>query len=370
MKKLLNKKNIIFYNPSFETGGVEKNIKSYIEHAHKLKIYDITLLTLDDTNISKNLYSQYPSNKFKFKNRLIKYFICCYYLFKITLKKDSFIISFQNNIFALIVSVFTRTNIAVRLNTAPEKYINSHFKKKIFSFFYRFSNLVIVNDEDFKQSVKKCFNIDSRIIHNFVNSSYIKNKSNEKVKINLFKKKTKIKIISVGRLTKQKNHISLLRALNILKNKENIELIILGSGQEEHLLKKYIKEKNLNKFVRLIEYKNNPFKYIKHSNVFILPSEFEGSPNILLEAACLKKLIISSNCKTGPKRILSNGRGGYLYPANNHIKLSQIIAKLKLSDLSVKKKILASYMTAKKYSKNNQRIEFIKVIKKLVAPKS
>jgi glycosyltransferase involved in cell wall biosynthesis len=362
-------KNIIFYNPSFETGGVEKNIKSYIEHAYKLKIYNITLLTLDNTNIKKNLYNQYPPKKFEFKNRLIKYFIGCYYLLKFTLQNESIIISFQNNIFALLVSFITKTKIAVRLNTSPEKYINSYFKNLVFSFCYRFSDLIIVNDEDFKISVKKYFNIEAKIVHNFVDLNSVKNKSKEKININLFKTKTKTKIISVGRLTKQKNHMNLLKAVNNLRNKDNIELVILGSGKEEYALKNYIKKNYLDKFVRIIGYKKNPFKYIKHSNVFILPSEFEGSPNILLEAACLKKLIISSNCKTGPKRILSKGKGGYLYQTNNYIQLSRIIEKLKLEDFVIKKKILTAYMLVKKYNKKNQYIEFEKVIKNLVSSK-
>ena len=367
MKKFLDEKNIIFYNPSFETGGVEKNIKSYIEHAYKLKNYNIILLTLDSTDIHKSLYTQYPVRKFRFRNRLVKYFICCYYLFKISLKKNNYIISFQNNIFALFISIITRTKIAVRLNTSPEKYINSYVKKKIFGFFYRFADLIIVNDEDFKKSVKKYFNINSKIIHNFVNYDYVKDKSKEKINNQVFKKKTKIKIISVGRLTKQKNNINILKAINNLKNKNIVELVIVGSGQQEHELKKYIEKNFLNNVVKLIGYKKNPFKYIKRSNVFILSSEYEGSPNILLEVACLKKLIISSNCKTGPKRILLNGKGGYLYQKNNFIQLSKIIDRLKFKDTSINKKILTSYITAKKYSENKQRIEFEMVIKKFIS---
>ena len=366
MKKLQSKKNIIFYNPSFETGGVEKNIKSYIDHAQNLRNYNKILLTLDKTNIDKNLYSQYPTKKFKFKGRLIKYLICCYYLFKISLKKRSIILSFQNNVFAILIAVITNTKIIVRLNTAPEKYINSYLKKQIFSFCYKFANLIVVNDEDFKKSVKKYFNINSRVIHNFVNCDEVKKKSRENVKNNFFKKKTPIKIITVGRLTQQKNHISLLQAINNLEKKKNIELLILGSGDEKDSLKKYINNKYLNKYVKLIGYKKNPFKYIRHSNVLILSSKYEGSPNILLEAACLKKIIISSNCKTGPKQILSNGKGGYLYQVNNYTQLSKIIDQLKLNSALVKKKISTSYLMARKYNKKNQGIEFKKIIKEFI----
>ena len=366
MKNLINNKNIIFYNPSFETGGVEKNIQAYIHHAQKLKNLNKILITLDNTNINKNLYIQYPGKIYNLKNRLIKYCISCYYLFKISLKENNVIISFQNNIFAILVAIMTNSKIVIRLNTAPEKYANSYIKKKIFYFFYRLANLVLVNDEDFKKSVKKYFNVDSKIIHNSVDFKKIIKKSNEKIKSSPYKKKTLIKIISVGRLTKQKNHINLLRAINELKKKEHIELVILGSGYEEQKLKNYIKLNSLKKYVKLIGYKKNPFKYIKHSNALILSSEFEGSPNILLEAACLKKLIISSDCKTGPKKILSYGKGGYLYQVNNYKQLSKILDQLNLNSSIVKKKISTSYLTAKKYNKKNQGIEFEKIIKELI----
>ena len=182
MKNLFNKKNIIFYNPSFETGGVEKNIRSYIQHAQKFSDYNKVILTFDNAKINKNLYTQYPGRRFKFKNRLIKYFFGCYYLFKITSKKKNIIISFQNNIFAILIAIITSTKIIVRLNTSPEKYINTYLKKKIFTFFYKFADLIIVNDEDFKKSVKKYFNLNSKIVHNFVDLKEIKKKSKEKLK--------------------------------------------------------------------------------------------------------------------------------------------------------------------------------------------
>jgi glycosyltransferase involved in cell wall biosynthesis len=52
----------------------------------------------------------------------------------------------------------------------------------------------------------------------------------------------------------------------------------------------------------------NPFKIIDQSDIFVLSSRFEGLPNVLLEAASLKKFIISTNCPTGPKEILLNGK--------------------------------------------------------------
>ena len=67
----------------------------------------------------------------------------------------------------------------------------------------------------------------------------------------------------------------------------------------------------------MIDLKKNPFPYLKKSDAFILTSIYEGLPNVLLEALTLKKLIISSNCPTGPKEILDNGKGGLIFKMNN-----------------------------------------------------
>ena len=52
---------------------------------------------------------------------------------------------------------------------------------------------------------------------------------------------------------------------------------------------------------------------MKKSDALVLSSKFEGLPNVLLEALTLKKLVISSNCPTGPKEILDHGKGGLLF---------------------------------------------------------
>ena len=70
---------------------------------------------------------------------------------------------------------------------------------------------------------------------------------------------------------------------------------------------------NLNNFVKIINFVENPFPLLKQTELFILSSKYEGLPNVLLEALTLKKFIISSNCPTGPKEILLNGKGGLLF---------------------------------------------------------
>ena len=146
-----------------------------------------------------------------------------------------------------------------------------------------------------------------------------------------------LRIINIGRLTDQKDQITLLKSINLLKHKIKVKLLILGSGIEQNNLKNYIKENNLGNHVKIKTFIDNPYPYILKSDLFILSSKYEGLPNVLLEAAVLKKFIISSNCPTGPKEILLNGKGGYLFRIGDYRKLSKLILLFSKKKKSVKR---------------------------------
>ena len=170
--------------------------------------------------------------------------------------------------------------------------------------------------------------MNSKLIYNPFNFNLIKKKSNEKLKLHFFSKRA-LKIINVGRLTEQKDQITLIKAINTVSKKINIRAIIIGKGAFKEKLNNLILKFNLKKNIKLIGYKKNPYKYIKKSDIFLLTSTFEGHPNVLIEAQYLKKFIISSNCPTGPKEILNNGKLGDLFPIGDYVELSNLLLKYK-----------------------------------------
>ena len=103
------------------------------------------------------------------------------------------------------------------------------------------------------------------------------------------------------------------------------KLVIIGRGYKEKKLRKYILENNLQKIIKLVGYKDNPESYIKISDVFVLSSIYEGLPNVLIEALYLKKYIISSDCPTGPREILKNGRYGDLFKVKDYNQLFKLL---------------------------------------------
>ena len=128
-------------------------------------------------------------------------------------------------------------------------------------------------------------------------------------------------------------------------------------------LDKFISKEKLNDYVKIISFDSNPFKYVALSDVKVLSSTFEGNPNILLEVACLKKLIISSNCKVGPSEILQKGKGGLLFNVGNYKQLYILLKNLKISEKSMQEKINVSHTYLQKNFKKDISIPFIKIIK-------
>ena len=126
----------------------------------------------------------------------------------------------------------------------------------------------------------------------------------------------------------------------------------------------YIKENNLDKNVKILGFQSNPYKFIKKSDLFILSSIFEGLPNVLLEAQCLKKFIISSKCPTGPREILLNGKAGFLFKINDEYDLSRKIIRYFNKSKTLSEKVKIGYQNLHRFdAKKNLEKYFFAIIK-------
>jgi len=112
-------------------------------------------------------------------------------------------------------------------------------------------------------------------------------------------------------------------------------------------------------YVKLVGYQDNPFKYIRIADLFILSSKYEGLPNALIEAMFLKKPLISSDCPTGPKEILDNGNYGSLFKVGDY----KLLAKLILNFKKSKKRIKNAYLSCSRYNYQNNCKEYLNTIK-------
>ena len=312
-------KNLVIFIPSVEGGGVEKNL-ILITNYLSSKIKNVYIVTAN--NNIKNLFSKKikiicPKTKFwNSKKRLIKTFVSLILLIKL-IKKNSVIFSFQSNVTAILISKLFGCKVLIRLNTSINKYINNFFKIFFFSKIYSLADKIIVNSNNFKNEIKKKLNLQSLAIYNPTNPLSLSKK-----KLIFFKKYKGLKILSIGRLTDQKDHLTLLKSLNLL-SKKNIKYrcCIIGKGYKKNELQNYIDNNKMKKNVQLLGYLKHAEDFMYFSNLFILSSKYEGLPNVLIEAQKNSLPIISSNCKTGPSEILLNGKLGYLFKVGNYKEL-------------------------------------------------
>ncbi|QCZ94451.1 glycosyltransferase [Salinimonas iocasae] len=110
-------------------------------------------------------------------------------------------------------------------------------------------------------------------------------------------------IIGTGRLVKNKNFRLLIDAY--AKSDVPEDLVILGQGDQEAALKEQVSRLGLSERVHFPGFKSNPYPYIKQARYFVSTSNAEGFPNAIVEAMCLGKAVVATNCESGPAEILS-----------------------------------------------------------------
>jgi len=132
-------------------------------------------------------------------------------------------------------------------------------------------------------------------------------------------------IISIGRLTKQKNYPLLIKAFSRVKESINAKLIILGEGEDREKLEGLIIKLGLERDVDMPGFVDNPYCYLKKADLFVLSSLWEGFSIVLIEALACDTKVISTDCPYGPKEILEYAGTGRLIPADNEEALSDAI---------------------------------------------
>ena len=364
-----NQRTLLIFAPSIEDGGVEKNLYNLTNFLVG-KLSNISIITVNRNKKKKfkkgiNFISP-KSNLWINSNRIIKTFISIilFIIFLLKEKNKITIFSFNSNVYAILLAKLFNCKIIIRSNASPQGYSERFVKKKIFSLLFNLSDQVIVNSLDFKKQVKKILNVNSICIYNpLEDSTFINKKAKKKIKFKFFRSNC-LNIISVGRLVKQKNHITILKAANILKNKLNFKLLIMGDGEEKNNLFKFIENNKLKKNVKIIGFKKNPYPYINKSNIFVLSSLYEGLPNVLLEALSMKKFVISSDCYAGPKEILKKGKYGELFKVKDYKQLSKKIEFYYFNKKKLQKKTLLGFKSLERFDYENKCKLYLKVIKK------
>lgn len=134
-------------------------------------------------------------------------------------------------------------------------------------------------------------------------------------------------VLSVGNLVRAKDHITLIRAFELVRREIPAHLLILGEGKERQRLEALTKELEIDNFVSIPGFEENPYKYMACASVFVLSSRWEALPTVLIEALACGVPIVSTNCCGGVREILQDGEYGILVPVGDIEQLAASIVR-------------------------------------------
>ncbi|MBI3366578.1 glycosyltransferase [Candidatus Roizmanbacteria bacterium] len=207
-------------------------------------------------------------------------------------------------------------------------------------------------------------------IHNSINLAEAKMLSDKQIDIrdsHLITNQV-FKIMSAGRFEKQKDFITIIKAFRHVYDKlPNTNLFLIGDGSMKKKIKELIQHLNLSNSVFLLGWKNNIYSYLKHVDLYIHSSLYEGFPFTILEAMSQKLPIISTDTPFGPRKILGLNKYGILVPIGDHNSMAIKIIYLLKSKALRKKYSILSYDRVHFFSEKrmiNQYLTFFKSIYK------
>ncbi|RQW84386.1 MAG: glycosyltransferase [Methylococcus sp.] len=134
-------------------------------------------------------------------------------------------------------------------------------------------------------------------------------------------------IIAIGRLARVKDYPTLMRAFAKLRAQRDCRLLILGQGRQRSRLEALADELAIGGDVDLLGFCPDPYGYLRQSRLLVVSSTREGGPIVLIEALALGIPVVSTDCPTGPREILQDGRYGRLVPMENPDLLAEAMAE-------------------------------------------
>lgn len=240
---------------------------------------------------------------------------------------------------SLVIGFFTqffrvlspKTKFIVREVIIPSEHNQTERFPPFFNLGYRiiypWFDKIICQSDDMRNDLLTNYKINERKtvkIYNPLDTKKVEcYLANQKIQGSNQKKKSKVNILAIGRLTYQKGFDRLIDTFTLLDDR--FFLTIIGEGEQEKSLKEKIKENHLSHRIKMIGFVENPYSYIVKSDIFVLSSRYEGLSNVLLEVMLCGVPAVAFDCLGGIREILKHGINGYIVPKEDIESLSKYI---------------------------------------------
>lgn len=340
-KQMTNRDHIAVLLPSLSGGGAEKVLLNLSrEICSKGRDLDLILLSesgpyADRIPKEANVISFHSERAITSIPELVRYLS--------NNEPDALLTSLQvPNIVAILSKHISNsdTKIAVRVANVNSMSKNSSIKGKIIPYLvksiYPYADSVIAISGDVKDDVIK-YNVPKENISIIYNPSFseriIRLREKTPEHHGLFEDEIPV-VLGVGRLTPQKDFQTLIRAFSIVSKEVNAKLVILGEGEKKEELVGLTEELDISDSVTFAGFVDNPYSYMYRSSVFVLPSLYEGFPNVLVEALACQCPIVATDCPGGSREILSDSTFGELVATQSPEELAERITMILTGDIT------------------------------------
>lgn len=311
-KKKMKKTKILFILPTLTAGGAERVISFVAQNIDKNK-FESTLLV---TGYKKDAAYDIKGIRIEFLEKS-RVFTAAPNIFLFLIKhKPNYVLSsigHLNTVMGLVAPFFKKTKFIIReasVVSQMSKIHNQSQNKSIYSALalkaYKKIDMVVCQSKDMAKDFVDIFNIPRHkitIINNPITQSIPLRNSHES-------NNNIVRFITVGRLSKEKGQLRILKALSKLNFSFHYTLI--GDGPYKEKINEAIESYNLKDSVTQIPFTKEVSKYISESDLFLQGSYVEGFPNTVLESCFVGTPVLAFNVPGGTKEILQHQVNGYL----------------------------------------------------------
>lgn len=310
---------ILFFIDELTGGGAEKVLRTLVNNMDQEK-FEITVHTLNAADPSEYLvpgirYRAINRCKTSWGKKLVSYWIrlCAElkWLYPLYIKDDydievAYLECGPTKIIAGSTNKKARKIAWVHCDLAKKEGIAEQ-ADKMRKYYNAFDKVVCVS-ENVKESFIRMFGMkpETMVLHNVNDETDILTKA---VAFEV-PRSLETELVAVGRLTNQKGFDRLLDACALLKRDGySFYLRILGEGPERQNLEHQIKAYQLEDYVQLLGFQENPYPYIKAADIVVCSSRYEGLSTVVTESLILGKPVVTTPC-TGMDELLGNSEYG------------------------------------------------------------
>lgn len=341
---------ILYLITDLNIGGTEKmlyeittriNKDKYIPVVVSLKKFGACALALKEKNIQIEVMDLY-------KNLFLapfKFFFVIFYLVKLIKREKIQLINsflFQANILGKIVCFISNVPLITSIRVVEQQ---KKWHLTIEKISKNLSKCIVVNSIALKKFIQEKLKLNENkivVIYNGIDAVNVPHVSRTDYFKDLNLTECDVLVATVGRLHIQKGIKYLIEAVNLFNKSHSaglkrIKFLIIGDGQERYTLEKMVKDYNLSHLIQFAGWRKDSFNIISISDIFILPSLWEGTPNTILEAMCCAKPVIAANVG-GVSELINDGENGLLVPPGDSAALNEKIMLL-INNAELQKKL-------------------------------